>query len=467
MFSRRGALGAMSAGLVVGQGGAARAAAAEAPPFKPEVATRLKALAATLGVPGVSLSIARDGRPVGYWSTGYASLPFQVPVSPRTLFHTGSNGKHVTALGVLQLAEAGKLSIEEPLGAYLKDLPEAWARRPIRSLLSHTSGIPDYGDDFADWDRPMPTAEIIKKTGVRPALFEPFHAWSYSNTNYVLLGAMLERLSGLSYEAYVRTRLFQRAGLPDARPDAAQEVISNRAEPYAVREGHVSHAVQMENGVSAMPDGGLLFSARDTAPWGAALATNRLVSAASFAKMTTPTRLTTGRDVPYGFGWFPERTRGHAFHRHGGAVPGFLSMFARLPEQGLMMTCLTNGPANSAVLLDMCLAAAEAVAPGSTWVSKPPMGDGTDERSRRVRALLEPAKGAARPAGFAEEIQVLLKGPIAEYAVGRAQTPLKSVVPVEEYPVQGGRMVRYRLTDQKRTFHRLVGFTDDDRIFWI
>jgi D-alanyl-D-alanine carboxypeptidase len=468
MITRRGMVGAGGAGLALGGAGLAWGAAkADMPAFRAATAGKLQALAATLDAPGVSLGLARHGRAVGFWSQGYASLPFRAPVRPRTLFHTGSDGKHVTALGVLQLMEAGRLRLDDPIGTYVKDLPAAWAKRPVRALLTHTSGIPDYAEVLTDWDRPQPRRAVIAAVEKAPMEFEPAETWSYSNTNYVLLGWLIEDLSGLSYADYVRSRLFAPARLPHARPDAAQEVIADRAEPYETVDGRFRHAVQMENGVSAAPDGGLLFSALDAAPWGAALDTHRLVSAASMAKAIHPTRLKTGRDAPYGFGWFIDRTRGQDIQRHTGAVPGFISAFVRMPAQGLTAVVLSNGEVSSAVLTDMAMTAAEATAPGSTWMSLAPISDGTDARSRRVRAILGRGEAKGDPAWFAEEIRIRLKGPAGDAAVPKAQNALRSVAPVEDYPVTGGRMIRYRLSDTKRTAHRLVGFTDDDRIFWI
>jgi CubicO group peptidase (beta-lactamase class C family) len=473
MFSRRGLLGAAGAGAALAHTAGAWAAASEhIPPFEPVVADRLDNLAATLnprdapiGSPsGVSLTLAKDGRAIGFWSQGFASQPFRAPVTPRTLFHTGSNGKHVTALGVLQMVEAGKVSLDDPIGRHVKSLPGAWAQRRLRDLLHHTSGIPDYAEVLTDWDRPQPRKAVIKAVGGAPMVFGPGETWSYSNTNYLLLGWLLEDVSGLSYVDYVRTRLFGPAGLPDARSDAAQEVIADRAEPYETKDGRFRHAVQMENGVSAAADGGLLFSARDVAPWGAALSGKGLVSAASMAATVQPIRLKTGRDAPYGMGWFLDRTFNKEVHRHTGAVPGFISAFVRLPAEGLMAVAMSNGEVSSAVLTDMAMVAMGTQFWSGSWMSTLP-GEGTDARSRKLYAIRR-RNAAADPNLFAEEIRIRLKGPGGDDVLPRSDK-LLSVSPVEEYAVPGGRMIRYRIVEDLRTFHHLVGWTDDDRIFWI
>ena len=184
------------------------------------------------------------------------------------------------------------------------------------------------------------------------------------------------------------------------------------------------------------------------------------------AQAVHPMRLTTGRDAPYGFGWFLARTAGRDIQRHTGAVPGFISAFVRLPDPGLTMIVLSNGEVSSAVLTDMAMVAAETQAPGATWMSKAPMGDGSDARSRKVRAVLERDKAKADPDWFAEEIRVRLKGPAGDDALPKLDKPPRALAPVEEFAVPGGRMIRYRIAGETRTSHKLVGWTDDDRMFW-
>src|SRR4051812_34239170 len=113
------------------------------PPVPATLAVRLAELANPEMVAGVAVTVARDGEAIGFWSAGYASLPFRVPVTQHTLFHIGSVGKHITALAVMQFVDAGAIALDMPLGSYVTGLPQAWAAIPVRSLLTHTSGLPD------------------------------------------------------------------------------------------------------------------------------------------------------------------------------------------------------------------------------------------------------------------------------------------------------------------------------------
>ena len=336
----------------------------------------------------------------------------------------------------------------------------------MRRLLTHTSGLPDYGRVIRDWDRPQSRELIIDAVGTAPLLFAPGTAWAYSNTNYVVLGWLIEAISGQSYADYLRHRVLGPAALPSARVDSAGDVIPDRAEPYDHINGRFVHAVQLERSVSAAADGGVLFSARDIAPWSTALASERLVSRALMAQATTGTLLTTGRQVPYGFGWFVERTAGHDMQRHAGRVPGFGAFLMHLAGPALWVAVMANTTPPPPVLL-MALTAAEAFSPGSTFLSLPPAGDGRDPRTLRARQMLE---RTAPPDldWFAPEMQVLLRagGEGFQASLPGRLPPLDRVEPIESYPVPGGQMVRYRASLGGHVAHYLFGWTDDDKIFW-
>ena len=301
----------------------------------------------------------------------------------------------------------------------------------MRRLLTHTSGLPDYGRVIRDWDRPQSRELIINAIGTAPLLFAPGTAWAYSNTNYVVLGWLIEALSGQSYTDYLRHRVLGPAALPSARVDSAGDVIPDRAEPYDHINNRFVHAVQLERSVSAAADGGVLFSARDIAPWSGALAGDRLVSRMLMSEATKGALLTTGRQVPYGFGWFVERTAGHPMQRHAGRVPGFAAFLMHLAGPALWVAVMANTTPPPPVLL-MALTAAEAFSPGSTFLSLPPAGDGRDPRTLRARQMLE---RTAPPDldWFAPEMQVLLRsgGEGFQASLPGRLPPLDRVEPIE------------------------------------
>lgn len=437
------------------------------PPVPDALAARLGELVDTETVAGVALTVVRDDHAVGFWGAGYASLPFRVPVTERTLFHIGSVGKHITALAVMQLVDAGSVELDAPVGNHVEGLPEFWAAMPVRRLLTHTSGLPDYGRVIRDWDRPQGRDLILNAIGTSPLLFTAGDAWAYSNTNYVVLGWLIEAVSGQPYADYLRDRLLRPAALPAARVDSAGDVIPDRAEPYDYSDGRFVHAVQLERLVSSAADGGALFSARDLAPWSTALAGECLVSRQLMAQATTGALLTTGRQVPYGFGWFVERTAGHQMQRHAGRVPGFGAFLMHLAGPGLWVAVMANTTPLPPLLL-MALTTAEAFSPGSTFLSLPPAGDGRDARTLRAREVLERGSAPLNIEWFAPEMQVLLRagGEGFQASLPGRLPPLDRLETIESYSVPAGLMVRYRATLAGHVAHYLFGWTEDDRIFW-
>ncbi len=431
-------------------------------PFSVAGKAKVSGLLAGRVAPGGFVAVSRGDKLIAFHPWGQASKSFRSPVTDRTLFHLGSASKQMTAMAILRLQLEGKVDPLRPLGTYLKDVPNAWAAIPVQHLLSHTSGIPDYLDVITDWDRPQARAAVIKAISDLPLNFSPGETWAYSNTGYLLLGWLVGEVSGQSYADTIRS-LFQAAGTPSARLDAAGEIIQDRAEPYSWTDDRLVHAQRMDSGVSAAGDGGVLVSARDVAPWRSALERGGLAPREAVSRALRAAALTTGRQAPYNYGMFLDRTRGQLLHQHGGSVPGFLSHWAALPDQSLSALAVLNydGP-RAPNLVEIATAALEEVAPGSTFASLPQ--GGSDPRSRALRALLERGEKAPDPAVLAPELAVL--GPKTR-GVPRMRNPIISLLPVESYEANGGEMVRYRITSSSGSAHRLAGWTKDGKLFWL
>jgi D-alanyl-D-alanine carboxypeptidase len=334
-----------------------------------ELDSALSRLSDQAGLAGASVTVAKSGDVLGFWSWGMASLPFSVPVSRDTLFHAGSVGKHFTAAAVLQLVETGLVDLAAPVGRYLSDIPGSWSDRPLRSLLTHTSGIPELNDAaFPGWDRPQTREQILSAMASEDPFFGAGETWHYSNTNFLLLGWVIEAVTGRSYGEYLQDRVLSQARLPTGRLDAAGDIIRNRAEPYFPLDGRLEHATRMDSGVSADPSGGVLLSAHDLAPWTQALFGGRLISKASLQEMTAATRLTSGRTVPYGCGIGVHQTRGAPFYRHSGGGPGFACTYKVLPAREVSVLVMTNSTGHAhKVIQSIAVTALEHFAPRSTF----------------------------------------------------------------------------------------------------
>ena len=238
-WNRRGLLALGGATIVAGGVRAQDSAIGLAP----DLGDRLKQMMRDAKVPAAGVAVVHEGSVVAAQGLGLASLPFQVPADERTLFHLGSVSKQLTASLVLELVEAGAIALDDPVGRHARDLPETFAPAPIRSLLSHTSGIPDYeGLEGFEADRAIDRERFLAGAASLPLNFRPGEAWAYSNTGYVLLGYLLADVTGQSYRDRMNERLLGRVGFRDAMVDDARAVIPGRAEPYVLEDGVARHA---------------------------------------------------------------------------------------------------------------------------------------------------------------------------------------------------------------------------------
>lgn len=421
-------------------------------------------------IPGLAAVVVQHGRPGLLALQGYASVGFGVPVTGQTRFHMGSIGKHVTAAAVLRLVETGRARLDAAIGDYVPGLPAAWSDRPLHSLLTHTSGIPDY-EDLIVWDRPYSHEEFLKLAASRPPDFAPGESWSYSNTAYVLLGWMIEALSGRSYSRFVQETFLDHARLQDARCDAAEEVIDNRAEPYEWHGTKLRHAVRMNNELSAWPDGGILISARDVVPWSAALDGGQWIAAMSREAMFTAVRMNTGRTFPYGYGWSLDEVTPHSpIHWHAGSVPGFTSVLLRLPRQQLTVMVLTNIGGHSRPQRYIALRLAEQFAPRATPLALEPLHDRDRSLTDTVRNILFRGSNPLEASRFAPELAVLIRGRLGQRAIidlSEDLSRLRDLFLVEETTTATQCVRRYRLVYDDHVEHVACGYAPDGRIYYL
>lgn len=441
------------------------------PALPPGIDARLLEMLTESRAPAAGISVVHEGAVVMAQGLGLASVPFRVPATDRTLFHLGSLAKQMTAALVFELADSGAIGLDDPVGRHARDLPEAFAGVPIRTLLDHTSGIPDYeGRDGFDSDRHIERAAFLTATSALPIDFRPGEAWAYSNTGYVLLGYLLADVTGRSYRELVTERLLARVGLAEARVDDAGAIIPDRAEPYVQEGEEVRHAVGMDGDYSGWPDGGVLMSARDAAKWEQALQNGRVPSRATVERMTTPTLLSTGRSSAYGAGWFTDQVAGRHIQYHSGGVPGFTCFAWRAPATRTAVTVMVNSESGlvGRFMRETCLILAEAVAPGSTPLSLAPITDDAPELTAEAMAMVTRGDRSLDKARFAPEIALLMDGPSAGYVVpanfGSNTTGLDWHL-VEQIDEPGGTVRRYRRQRNGRVRHFSFAYASDGRIY--
>ncbi len=293
-------------------------------------------------IPGIALLVMRDGKVVKEQGYGYANLEHKVAVTAQTIFQSGSTGKQFTAAGVLLLAEDGKLDLDERLAKYFPDAPASWQRISIRQLLTHTSGIRDYSDEF-DYRRDYADAELLAAMEKLPIDFEPGTQWSYSNSGYLILGLLTTQLVGKHWSEFQSERIFQPLGMTTTQVISERDLVPHRAAGYQLdKSGEIVNQDWIAPAFNRLADGALYFSIRDLAAWEKALNERALLKAQSYDAWWTPVRLGNGPRHPYGFGWSFAEQRGQPVIEHGGWWQGFRASVTRYPQQKLAVMVLAN-----------------------------------------------------------------------------------------------------------------------------
>jgi D-alanyl-D-alanine carboxypeptidase len=251
-----------------------------------------------------------------------------------------------SASSLLLPQERGRLNVRDSISRYLAGLPAAWQGITVHQLLTHTSGIPNYtsSPERARIDRTGATPQqMINLVADKPLDFSPGTSWSYSNTGYILLGMIVERISGQSYAGFLRANIFEPLGMKDSGYDMAKDVLKERASGYDVIDGHIVNAdfIDMSVPFSA---GGIFSTVEDMYRWSEALTeSGKLLSADSLKLMFTEYPEATHEGQHYGYGVVISRLKfGRLLYYHGGGVEGFSSSIQRYPNDRACIVILSN-----------------------------------------------------------------------------------------------------------------------------
>jgi CubicO group peptidase (beta-lactamase class C family) len=292
-------------------------------------------------IPGISLGVARDGQLIKTSGYGLANIELDVPVTPASVFQTGSVGKQFTAMAVMMLVEAGKVRLGDPITKYLREAPAAWRGITVRHLLTHTSGIPDYAP-VINFRMDYTEGQLVRRFARLPLDFPPGTKWSYSNTGYVLLGVLIHRVSGQFYGDFLRDRVFVPLGMTATHIISEADIVPHRTSGYRLVKGEIKNQEWVAPSLNTTADGALYTNAFDLAKWDAALYEGKFLTKASFDQMWTPVTLKGGGSYPYGFGWGVTRVNNHRVLEHGGAWQGFTMQIDRYVDDRLTVIVFTN-----------------------------------------------------------------------------------------------------------------------------
>ncbi len=309
------------------------------------VSERMKAL----HIPGLSLVVLRNGEIVLAKGYGQSNLETGTPASDKTAYALYSITKTFTAVATMMLIEEGKVSLEDPISKHLSDLPAAWRGVTIRHILTHTSGLPNWRDNASklrDMESDYTKAEVLSLVTGRPLSFPSGERWEYVETGFFLLGMMIEKISGKTYEQFLRERIFQPLGMSDTRLDSRTDIIANRADGYTWQEGGYRKAVWYSPTLT-FSTAGLVSTVLDLAKWDAALYTEKLLKRSTLEQMWTNPKLNNGElvtETGLGFGLSPF-TKGGRVHRrvgHVGGAEGFATAMSRFTDDKVTVIVLSN-----------------------------------------------------------------------------------------------------------------------------
>jgi CubicO group peptidase (beta-lactamase class C family) len=302
-------------------------------------------------IPGVAVGVYSRGTMLLAKGYGFSNVELDVPVKVDTVFQSGSVGKQFVSTAAMMLVEDGKLSLDDSIAKYFPDAPATWQSIKLKNLLSHTSGLAEYetpdrtsrsGPFYMRLD--FTEDELVKKIQALPIEGAPGEKWAYRNTNYVLVGILIHRVTGMSYTDFLTKRIFLPLGMSSTRPISEADLVPNRAAGYELHGAQLKNQQWVSPTFNSTADGTLYFNVLDLAKWDEALYGTQLLQQSSLDLMWTVFPLNNGQPNAgnYGFGWELSPQNGHRRIEHGGSWQGFTCEISRYPDDSLSVVVLTN-----------------------------------------------------------------------------------------------------------------------------
>ncbi|GLQ86732.1 serine hydrolase domain-containing protein [Dyella flagellata] len=292
--------------------------------------------------PGISALVSKDGKVIYRASRGMASLELHVASSDDDVYRIGSITKTVTAATILLLGQQGKLSLADPLSRFLPDFPHA-SDITIAELLSHTAGISDNWN--VDPGLSLDTKALVGLIAKQPLDFKPGGDWRYSNSGYMLLGAVIEKVTGRRWDQVEHDLVLTPFGMAHTGYYSDDAVVNHLVQGYSAdTRGAVTRPpfVSIDGPMTA---GALAATSDDIRHLVEGLNNSQTFPSSLLKQMTTPARLSDGSTVPYGYGVMLDRVRGEQVFEHNGGIEGFASQYVYVPEEKVTVVVLANSDA--------------------------------------------------------------------------------------------------------------------------
>lgn len=295
-------------------------------------------------VAGMTIGVVRGNDTLVLKGYGYADLEFDIPTPPRAIYEIGSVTKQFTAAAVLQLADEGKLSLDDEITKYLPDYPTQGHRITVRRLLDHTSGIKGYTElpKFGTiMMRKLPKDSLVAMFKDEKFDFAPGDGMVYNNSAYFLAGLIIEKVSGKSYGDYVKAALFDKVGMADSRYCSESAITKNKAHGYDTGPQGLRHKAFLDH-TYPFAAGSLCSTVGDLIAWNRALHGGKVLSPAAYRELITPGVLNDGTQLRYAKGLSLHSFGGHRAIEHGGGINGYLSSAAWFPDDNAVIVVLVN-----------------------------------------------------------------------------------------------------------------------------
>lgn len=423
----------------------------------------VKAEMAKNRIPGIVLGIVDHGK-LSTRTYGFADLELNVKTTKDNIYEIGSITKQFTAFAAMMLVEQGKLSLDDPVSKYIPEAPESWKDITIRHLVYQTSGLQDYafvpGIGLVDeFDRAKWMTEMTKL----PLDFQPGIAWSYSNSNYALMGWVIEKASGVSYPEFVTTNVLKPLGMDHTSFDDTYAVVKNRAHGYYNIDPKTQIRVK-PGSMTIASDGSLMTTIEDMAKWDAALSARKLLKVSSYDQIWAQGVLKNGRHRFYGMGWNLTPPDSKEYVGHGGNSVGYSAGFVRYPKDGISVIILGNvyafnGEGTAKAIAEIYRPNLRPTIPSSTTDPDP-------ARTAKVQnAMATFGKGEANDRVLAEEVIAPMK--TARAGMSQGSVPLRNIKKLDfssATPAGSDTWLTYRMMSGEKVYTAYVLWTSDDKL---
>lgn len=307
--------------------------------------------------PGAVFLAVKNGKVIYRKAFGMANLEMNVKMKPESVFEIGSMTKQFTAVSILMLAEQGKLQLNDKITKYIPDYLMDGNVITIHHLLTHTSGIKDFTSMKSIKDiarRDLSPKELVDFFKNEPIDFKPGEQYKYCNSGYVLLGYIIEIVSGQTYEDFITQTIFKKVGMENSYYASHDKIIKNRVSGYREKEGFVN-----ANYISFFipyASGSIMSTVDDLMKWQNAINANVLLSPTYTEKAFINYQLNNGTNIDYGYGWHLEKVKNKIVREHGGSIFGFKSMGVYEPTEQIYVVGLSNCDCNSPTAITKSIA---------------------------------------------------------------------------------------------------------------